>query len=362
MRLSEFITLRTEDILEEAVQFAQALPALAHASRAEVRDHFKECLREIVLQMGDNAGRTNASDALASAPGAPMLAAQNHGAARARSGLTVVELAAEYRALRSCVLRLWRVACGPEAEDVEDLTRFNETIDKSLMESIERFEEQVEYWRRIFLGVIGHDLRAPLNAISLTAQLLRLRTTDEAARHSAIIARASNRIGSMLDSLLEYAGSRPGDPMPLHRKTSNIADAMNDEVLILRSAFPATRIELTLVSPGEAEVDISRLREAVANLVSNAAQHGSGSVVEVGVRADEADIFFDVANDGQLLEEELSNIFQPFKAGRRDLHGHRANLGLGLFICRQIVDAHEGEIGITSTGGRVLVSMRIPRR
>lgn len=264
--------------------------------------------------------------------------------------------------MRACVLRLWRDECGPQPEDLDDLMRFNETIDQALMESIERFEEQVEYWRRIFLGVIGHDLRAPLNAIALTAELLRLKAKEDVARHTAVIARASKRIGSMLDSLLEYASNRPGSPMSLRKTDVDIAVAMEDEIQILRAAFPSRRIELSLVEPGEAMVDASRLREAVANLVSNAAQHGSGETVDVAVRGAEGQLVVEVSNDGHLSEHELSNLFEPFKATRRDFHGQQANLGLGLFICRQIVDAHGGKISIASNSGRVRVSMQFPNQ
>ena len=103
---------------------------------------------------------------------APETAAQTHAILRARSGFDINQLASEYRALRASVLRLWTEACQPDDINLEDVIRFNEAIDQALAESIEFFSEQVERARNLLLGMLGHDMRNPLNTIQMTASYL----------------------------------------------------------------------------------------------------------------------------------------------------------------------------------------------
>jgi len=98
-------------------------------------------------------------------PYAAETAAQTHAVLRAKEGFTIRQLVAEYRALRASVLRLWADAepHGPDA--MEDASRFNEAIDQAVAESVDYFTSEVDRWRALFLGVLGHDLRSPLNAL-----------------------------------------------------------------------------------------------------------------------------------------------------------------------------------------------------
>jgi hypothetical protein len=95
-----------------------------------------------------------------------------HGFLRARAGFTVNQLAAEYRALRASVLRLWMDDCVPEAPEFDDIIRFNEAIDQALAESITSFNGQIEQNRNLLLGMLGHDMRSPLQAIQVTSSYL----------------------------------------------------------------------------------------------------------------------------------------------------------------------------------------------
>ena len=97
---------------------------------------------------------------------------KSHAVLRARSGFDINQLASEYRALRASVLRLWTESCQPDDINLEDVIRFNEAIDQALAESIGFFSEQVERARNLLLGMLGHDMRNPLNTIQMTASYL----------------------------------------------------------------------------------------------------------------------------------------------------------------------------------------------
>ena len=104
--------------------------------------------------------------------GAPETAAQTHALLRARSGFDINQLAAEYRALRASVLRLWGDDSPPESTHLDDIIRFNEAIDQALAESVAFFSAEVDQARNLFLGMLGHDLRNPLQTIQMTASYL----------------------------------------------------------------------------------------------------------------------------------------------------------------------------------------------
>ena len=120
---------------------------------------------------------------------APETAAQTHAVLRANSGFDINQLAAEYRALRASVLRLWTDAF-PHAEGtrLEDVIRFNEAIDQALGESIAFFSRRVERSRNLLLGMLGHDMRSPLQTIVMTSSYL------SALNAGAEVSKAASRL------------------------------------------------------------------------------------------------------------------------------------------------------------------------
>lgn len=362
MRLADFLDRYRDAIVDEAAEFAKSLPSLKNATDETLRDHFAQCLEAIATDIRAPQSRTQAIEkSQGKAPRGPATtAAEEHGVARANSGLTTSQLVSEYRALRASVLRLWLDHHADSGHIVDDITRFNEAVDQALAESIVRFEEQVDSWRHIFLGVVGHDLRTPLNAMALTGEVLRIKTPEALHRHVDVVAKGTKRIGSMLDSLLEYSNSQVGTPMPLAREEASLCAVSEDELEIVRAAFPEAQIDLHCEGPGNGVFDVSRVREALSNLVSNAVQHGTDRSVQVDVREDGDQLVVTVRNRGEIPEAALPGIFEPMKRGQGYQTGHRTNLGLGLFICKQIVDAHGGQITARSENGMVEVTMKLP--
>lgn len=362
MRLADFLDQNKEEILREAAAFARTLPSLKEASEKTLRNHFSDFLNDISSDLRSAQSRTEAyAKSRGLAPKADhATAAEEHGEARAQSGLTVSQLISEYRALRATIVRLWLIRNKDGEHVVDDLVRFNEAIDQAVAESTEAFEAKVEHWRHIFLGVIGHDLRAPLNAISLTANYLHRVLPSEAKRHVLTITNSSKRIGTMLDSLLDYSSSRGGSAMRVRKVQANLGRELLEELEILRAAFPKTEISLDIIQTIEGSFDVSRMREAFANLISNAAEHGTAGVVKAKIKksADVAEI--QVCNEGKIEEDKLEGIFEPLKRGHGFETGHRTNLGLGLFICKQIAVAHGGDVVAKSEAGVVLFTLTIP--
>ena len=166
--LSAFIRQHTEQILHEWETFARALaPTGTSMDVAALRDHAHAMLDVIAADLDTpQTARRQAekSKGLEDVPeGVKRSAAAEHGSGRAASGFTVVQMVAEFRALRASVVRLWtaqRQTLG--AAEVEELIRFNEAIDQAVAESLARYSRDIDATRERFLAILGHDLRNPL--------------------------------------------------------------------------------------------------------------------------------------------------------------------------------------------------------
>src|SRR6202044_3565628 len=100
-------------------------------------------------------------------------AAETHAALRLAGGFNIDQMVSEYRALRASVIKLWSVVnTHMNSVDIIDLTRFNESIDQELAESVSHFTQKVGYSKDLFIGILSHDLRSPLNVIAMSAQLM----------------------------------------------------------------------------------------------------------------------------------------------------------------------------------------------
>src|SRR5690606_39094583 len=186
MRLADFILANIEPILVQWEQFARRIwPGGAPAEPAELRDDAEAILRATAADMVTDQSAEEQHDKSEGRGGSEshsrMLdsASVRHGGGRVDSGFRLVQVLAEYRALRSSVVRLWRQSNPvPDPADLDDLTRFHESMDQSLAQAVETFSQNVDQARMLFLAVLGHDLRNPLNAITMSGGLLATRHKD----------------------------------------------------------------------------------------------------------------------------------------------------------------------------------------
>lgn len=365
MRLAEFIDQQRPQIVAESVKYAAEIPVLSGEALATLRDHLPRVLEAIARDLEQPQTRAQSiSKSKGLGPeAASETAAETHGVLRARSGLTVEQLVAEYRVLRSSVLRLWAEAQGRGPHSLDDTLRFNEAVDQAVAESVAFFAEEHQRWRSIFLGVLGHDLRGPLNAMLLTAEVLsRTSQQDEPSGSAKILLRNGRHMQTLLDSLLEYSRSELGVGMAVNRRSVDLAQLCRDEVEMLRTALPGSRIDLAVQGDASGQFDGARVREALANLVFNAAQHGSpGQPAAVLLTGHAKEVELRVENDSEAIPDEvLQNLFEPLRRHATTQDAGR-NLGLGLFIVREIARAHGGDVTVAMADGRVSFRMVLPK-
>ena len=363
MRLREFILANVEPILAEWTAFARTQEAAAGMSRVELRDHAAEILRHIARDLGTPQSEEEQfeksrghTDSGATTDGGTESPAETHGADRAMSGFSFTEMIAEFRALRATVLRLWIKSRGTLSEgDLEDLMRFNESIDQAVAESVSRFSADLDGAKDMFIAILTHDLRTPLQTVLFTTKLLLDLDVEQEKRTAALlrIQRSTWRMNGMVDDLLDFTRTRIGSGLGISKTETEIGQVVREAVDEARGAHPGCVFELTLEGSLIGQYDPSRIKQVLANLLSNAADYSDAAMpVQVAAQGAPSGIRLTVANHGDLIpQDRIGAIFDPFK---RLQHGADAvedsrHLGLGLYIAEQIVLAHGGHIGVTST-------------
>jgi signal transduction histidine kinase len=336
-------------------------------------DHGKLILKEIAADMhrpqGDDERQAKSEGGSSSASMSASVPSRSHARQRERQGFAIEQMVAEYRALRATVLRLWSASSSDvQAQDLEDVTRFNEAVDQAVAESLKVFVAEVDKTRDLFLGMLSHDLRGPLSTIAGCASLeLRIRPND--SPQAAVVLRSVAQMKGLLDDLVEYTRHRLGaglaiDPAPLQldqfaRDTLDEIDAINTGRVVQLEALGDLR----------GEWDSRRLHQALSNLVFNALKYGlSSSPVRVsldGTRPEE--VVIAVQNTGKPIPTGLlPKLFDPLvRAEDEEWNDHSrvagANLGLGLYVVREIANAHGGTVEVTSDDSKTRFELRLPR-
>jgi signal transduction histidine kinase len=284
---------------------------------------------------------------------------------RATSGFTMQQMVAEYRALRTGVLQRWFEAHAPGPDSLEDVVRFNEAIDQAVTESVDFFSREVERWRNVFLAVLGHDLRGPLDAILLNSQLIsKLGEGTPVSEPTARITRSSKRMKELIDDLLDYSRTALDMGFVVRPRLLDLAAVCREEVEVQQAALPQCRIELTVTGATRGNWDASRMKQVVSNLVTNAARYGdpAGPVV-VALSGTETELKLSVQNPGPTIpQENIELIFEPLRRGvSSDVTPERGSMGLGLFIVRQVAQAHGGTVVVDSANGKTIFTVVLPR-
>ena len=373
MRLAHFIQTNMEAILLEWEEFAKTLfPPAAHMTSRGLRNHAQQILAAVVADLSTWQTMDEQSEkSMGRAPkvlNAPETAAQTHAVLRAQSGLDINQLAAEYRALRASVLRLWEKeeVSLPSNEALQDVIRFNEAVDQALAESILFFSAQVDRSRNLMLGMLGHDMRNPLNAIVLTAwDLASLNAGAEVSEAAELLIRSGAAVQALLDDLVDYNRTKLGQGINIEVGEADLAALFADELEQHHAAHPTRRVELTVEGDVTGQWDGQRLQQMLRNLVSNAIAYGAqDKPVRVGVHGDETGVRIEVSNGGEAIDPSAAEgLFDPLRRG--DPMNRRSNkegLGLGLYIVREISRAHGGDVDLRSNSTETVFSVRLPRK
>ena len=234
--------------------------------------------------------------------------------------------------------------------DLTDVRRFNEALDEAMTASMDRFAVQTDLFRDQFIGVLSHDLRTPLGAVTAGAALLAV-PEDNPERRGRVVTRIMNsaqRMERMIGDLLDLTQTRLGGSLPLKRRPADLQQVCEEAMMEIRAGQPDAVLQLQVSGDLRGEWDADRLGQVVSNLVGNAIQHGNGTPITLTGQEQGNSVTLTVHNGGPPIPPEvLPYVFEPLARGRAEGASH--SIGLGLFIARAIVSAHGGHIQVTSS-------------
>jgi signal transduction histidine kinase len=369
VRLADFILSDMEAIVASWEAFARTLPAAGGMEASALRDHAEPILQAIAADLKTAQTpqqQRDKSHGLAQPLNAYETAAQTHAVLRARSGFDIKQLAAEYRALRTSVLTLWFERSPARAvTDFDDVIRFNEAIDQALAESVDFFSFKVDQSRNLMLGMLGHDLRSPLQAIQLTAKLLAaLNAGEKVSRAADRLITSGARMQQLVDDLLDFNRLQLGLRRRITTAASELEAIARQEIQELRAAYPQREVELQCQGETLGAWDVKRVQQLLSNLVVNALTHGTpDTAVKVMLTSDPKEVRIKVTNHGLVIDPVLlSEILRPLQRGALEAElAANDGLGLGLFIASEVAKGHGGHIEVASSGTETVFTAVLPR-
>ncbi|MEX5506481.1 PAS domain-containing sensor histidine kinase [Pseudomonas putida] len=201
------------------------------------------------------------------------------------------------------------------------------------------------------LGIVSHDLRAPLQAISMAADLLRRRShAADSPRLLTVISHSVSRAQRLVADLLDFTLIKAGRDIAIVPKVADLPQSVAGCLDELRLTFPGHRLIYKHMGGRSAVFDTDRLYQVIGNLVANAVAYGDPRTsVYVTSCVDETAATLTVHNSGKPIPFDLlKHVFEPFACGKQQLAG-ATSIGLGLFIVDQIAKAHAGGVSAVST-------------
>lgn len=358
-RLPAFITENVEPIVGEWEIFARTLvPSSTGMTSLALRDHIHQILEFIVHDI--SSPQTPKEQTLKSKGEKQQVlkstAAETHAALRLAGGFNIEQMVSEYRALRASIIKLWsRTGLPMDSEDLGNLTRFNESIDQALAESVSYYTKQVLQSKDLFVGILSHDLRSPVQAITLSTELLlHLGTlTERQTMLANSTIESADRITKLIENLLDVTRARFGSGLPIIRSSMDMGFVGHQIVDELRVVHPSRAIDLDISGNMKGEWDKARVGQVFSNLLGNAIQYGfKETPISVAIKGSLDAVELTVHNIGvPIPADKLSAAFDPFTRATSNPESQpvAGNLGLGLFIAQEVVQAHGGTIHVTSS-------------
>jgi signal transduction histidine kinase len=371
MRLREFILTHPDAIEREWEQFARTLtPFAATLSISTLRDHLREILEAIADDMAGSqtsAQQNEKSHAKDTYGDALDRITTAHASVRLDSGFQLEHAIAEYRALRASILRLWaQTKPSREEQNLDDVIRFNETIDQAVAEITRRFADHATRYSDRFVGILAHDVRGPLNLINLAAQRLLIDGSLETARVNEIsrISRGVGRIVRLVNDLAILVRHRASQPLPLTKVNVDLGMICEEALEEVEASHIDVVFELQRLGDLTGNWDRERLAQVVTNLAVNAVVHASAKRVDLTLEDQGPFVVLKVSNQGTPIPADMQeSIFDPLV--HHDQHTSSelsSGLGLGLFIVREIAQAHGGSVQVSSSAAEgTTFSLRLPR-
>jgi sigma-B regulation protein RsbU (phosphoserine phosphatase) len=226
---------------------------------------------------------------------------------------------------------------------------------EALVAARERLHAEMEQRAALaeqLVGIVSHDMRTPMSAITLGANLLA--TADLAPVHVRTLSRisaAAGRVHRLIADLLDFTEARLGGGLRVNAVEIDLHGLTRESVAELKLANPGRMIECCCEGEGTSFGDPDRLAQVFTNLVSNALTYGDPlRPITVTSTLTPSGATIRVHNFGPTIPEQLlPHIFEPLRRGEQQVKLGSRSVGLGLYIVQQIAVAHGGQVSVHSS-------------
>jgi signal transduction histidine kinase len=229
-----------------------------------------------------------------------------------------------------------------------------------------RLDEASQFRDRL-IGIVSHDLRNPIGAMLMSANVLlgRDELDERTTKVAARIKNSGERAIRLIRDLLDYTQAHLGPGIPIERRPADLHAIVGQVVEEMQAMHPQRRIDVRREGDGGGDWDGDRLAQVVENLLSNALKYSPPDTpVTVEVTGDAASVRLVIHNHGTPISaQQLPHIFEPMQRGVSDPSDAGRSVGLGLYVVSHLVDAHGGRVTVASSSAvGTVFTVSLPRR
>jgi len=361
--LARLIRREVDPLLAKWRQAVRELPSAKHLDVPTLNDHLPSLLAELA-----NALEVRSDESIAEAliDGSP----PEHGLQRLQDGFDIVEVVAEYNILRGCIHDL--ATSNGFSLQGEAFHILNRVLDHAIGLAVESYAtaqaHEVQRRREEYLAFVAHDLRTPLNAMSLAARVLDVTLAPSSSPESLRMLKTLHRNIRQLEGLVakvldENSNLQTEVGVKLERRFLDLWPLIEALVHDIHPVAGTGSTQLLNEVPEELTVfaDAGLLRRVFQNLIANAIAYTPRGAVRIGARVADATGSTEcwVADSGTGIPPEL--LAEVFDKGTGDPNRNESS-GLGLAIVKTFVEAHGGTVEAESDVGRgTTIRFTLPR-
>jgi light-regulated signal transduction histidine kinase (bacteriophytochrome) len=253
----------------------------------------------------------------------------------------------------------WRETVRGRAEPWDDVQL---ELASQLLDSVGRAYAdrvlEIDQLRSQLWAVLGHDLRNPLQSLSMATNALE--RGGEPGRLNSVIRSSTHRMKQLLGDVLDISRLHHGFDLTMQWSRVDLVAVVRQLVEESQVAYPTIALAVRLPPTLHADADERRYTQVVANLLSNARHHGQGSIA-VAAREEAGFAVLSITNDAPPIPDDIvAALFDPFKRHSATNDRNRTGMGLGLYIAHQVVRGHQGTLAYIAGAGSVTFEARIP--
>jgi signal transduction histidine kinase len=234
-------------------------------------------------------------------------------------------------------------------DDLELLARVRTLV--RVRKQAEAQRERVNFEHQ-FVGIVSHDLRTPLAAIRLSSETMLCGEALDTRTRLGLgrIRMAAEHSLSLVRDLLDFTRARMGGGIPVACEPLDLHALVRGAVEEIRAAHPGREVRLEAEGDGQGTWDGHRMTQVVQNLVDNALEYSPAHTpVRVTTRGADGEVLLQVHNDGAPIAAELlPSLFEPLVRGTSGSDPLSRSVGLGLYIVKHLVGAHDGTVEVQS--------------